>query len=134
MDRPEIEARLVAFFERRLDVAAAYLFGSFARGEAREGSDVDVAILFRDEPPRTLAAVPAEIEDALTRALGRSTQVVVLNGAPADLVHRVLRDGRLVCEHDKAARVRYEVLKRNEYFDLLPTLRRYRRPRSGAKP
>jgi len=53
--------------------------------------------------------------------------VVVLNDAPADLVHRVLRDGVLVLETDRSARIRFEVAKRNEYFDLLPILRRYRR-------
>jgi uncharacterized protein YutE (UPF0331/DUF86 family) len=45
-------------------------------------------------------------------------QVVVLIRAPADLVHRVLRDGHLVL--DPAARIRFEVQRRNEYFDLAP--------------
>jgi hypothetical protein len=52
-----------------------------------------------------------------------------MNEAPVDLVHRVLRDGILVCESDRNARVSFEVRSRNEYFDLLPYLRRYR---SGA--
>jgi len=45
-----------------------------------------------------------------------------LNDAPPDLVHRVLRDGRLVLESDRTARVRFEVSARNAYFDVLPTL------------
>ena len=63
-------------------------------------------------------------------------QVVVLNDAPPDLVHRILRDGRLVLESDKAARVRFEVSTRNAYFDVLPALERYRRPRQvcGTSP
>ncbi len=52
--------------------------------------------------------------------------MVVLNRAPADLVHRILRDGILLVENDAAARVAFEVNKRNEYFDLLPNLREYR--------
>jgi hypothetical protein len=40
--------------------------------------------------------------------------------APADLVHRVLRDGRIVFDRDPPARIRFEVRRRNEYFDLAP--------------
>ena len=108
-------------------IAAAYLYGSVARGTARADSDVDVAILFTHAPPATLQGLPVEHEDRLTKATGRPVQVVVLNEAPPDLVHRILRDGILVCEHDRSARVRFEVRARNEYFDLLPILRRYRR-------
>jgi hypothetical protein len=51
---------------------------------------------------------------------------VVVNQAPVDLVHRILRDGRLLCEHDRSKRVAFEVDARNRYFDLLPHLQRYR--------
>ena len=39
--------------------------------------------------------------------LSRPIQLVVLNGAPPDLVHRVLRDGQLLCERDRSARIRF---------------------------
>jgi predicted nucleotidyltransferase len=106
---------------------AAYLFGSEARGTAGPGSDVDLAILFESTPASSLAAQPYALEDDLGGALGRSVQVVVLNTAPPDLVHRVLRDGILVLDRDRAARIRFEVQARNAYFDLLPFLERYRR-------
>jgi predicted nucleotidyltransferase len=108
-------------------IVAVYLYGSVARGTARADSDVDVAILFAHAPPATLQGLPTEHEDRLTKATRRPVQIVVLNEAPPDLVHRILRDSILVCEHDRAARVRFEVRARNEYFDLLPILRRYRR-------
>jgi hypothetical protein len=50
-----------------------------------------------------------------------------------DLAHRVLRDGLLLLERDRSARIRFEVRARNEYFDLLPHLRRYRR-KAGDTP
>jgi len=50
-----------------------------------------------------------------------------LDGADSDLVHRVLRDGVLVVERDRAARIAFEVFKRNEWFDLEPVRRRVRR-------
>lgn len=113
------------------EIAAAYLFGSHARNEARANSDVDVAILFAVEPKSTLDGPATRIAAELERELSRSADVVVLNRAPADLVHRVMRDGVLVCENDPSLRIRFEVAKRNEYFDLLPILQRYRRTQAA---
>jgi len=108
-------------------VTAAYLFGSVARGTATRKSDVDVAILFRKPPAGRLDDLRFTLEGELERAIGRQVQVVALNTAPPDLVHRVLRDGHLLLDRDPAARIRFEVQARNLYFDLLPVLRRYRR-------
>jgi hypothetical protein len=128
VDAAATEARLKAFFEDDpRDAVAVYLFGSVARGEAGPESDVDVGILFAVDPPATLGAPQFAIEAELERRLGRPAQVVALNRACADLVHRVLRDGRLVLDRDRAARIRFEVRSRNEYFDMAPIRRLYRR-------
>jgi predicted nucleotidyltransferase len=128
VDAAAVEARLRAFFEDDARGAvAAYLFGSVARGDAGPESDIDVGILFAANPPATLGAPQFAIETALERLLGRPVQVVALNRVSADLVHRVLRDGRLVLDRDRADRLRFEVRSRNEYFDLAPIRRLYRR-------
>jgi predicted nucleotidyltransferase len=128
VDRETLIEALRALFRGRGDgVVAAYLFGSRARGTARKGSDVDLGVLFVEAPPASLHGPPSRIADALERELGAEVQVVALNSAPPDLVHRVLRDGVLVHEADRSARVRFEVARRREYLDLLPVLRRYRR-------
>jgi len=128
VDAAVVEARLKAFFEDDpRGAVAVYLFGSVARGEAGLESDVDVGILFAEDPPATLGAPQFAIEAALERRLGSPVQVVALNRAPADLVHRVLRDGRLVLDRNRVARIRFEVRARNEYFDLAPIRRLYRR-------
>ena len=114
-------------------VVAAYLFGSVARGSDHSRSDVDVGLLLRSTPPGELDGLRFSIEGELERVVGRPCQIVVLNDAPPDLVHRVLRDGRLLIDRDPAARIEFEVRARNEYFDLLPILLRYRR-REAASP
>jgi predicted nucleotidyltransferase len=109
-------------------VSCAYLFGSYACGRARTDSDIDLALLLSADPPPTLDGLHLGLADALSGELGRPVDLVVLNQAPADLVHQVLRQGELVFERDRAARIRFEVRARNAYFDLLPHLQRYRRP------
>ena len=128
VDRAVIEARVRSFFERRpAGVAAVYLFGSVARGSAGPTSDVDLAVLLDEDPPRTLDGLGLDLADELQAELGAPVQVVVLNTAPCDLTHRVLRDGRLLVDREPSARIRFEVRARNEYFDLKPFLDRYRR-------
>ncbi len=134
MDTVRIEAELRSFFASNPgDAVAVYLYGSVARGSAREGSDVDVGVLLEKDPPRTLKGLMLDVESHLEALLEVPVQLVVLNRAPPDLIHRVLRDGKLVLERDRSERIRFEVKARNEFFDLQPILRQYRRypePRS----
>jgi predicted nucleotidyltransferase len=133
LDRATIEGVVRSFFDRRsTGVVAVYLFGSVARGDAHRDSDVDLAVLLREDPPRTLDGLGLDLADGLQAELGVPVQVVVLNSAPCDLTHRVLRDGRLLVDRDPSARIRFEVRARNEYFDLKPVLDRYWRGQPEA--
>src|SRR5580700_2021964 len=97
MTGEEMETRLRAIFAADpREAVAAYLFGSFARGTARPDSDV----LYGAPPPSTLAAPQFVLEADLDRILRREVQVIALDTAPIDLVHRVLRDGKLVLDRD----------------------------------
>lgn len=123
-----IERALVEYFAERAEgIDAAYLFGSVARGDFTAESDVDVAVLLAGGAPKTLSQLPTALEGDLTEVAGRPVQVVVLNDAPVDLVHRVLRDGHLLHQGNPSRRIAFEVRARNEYFDLKPFLDRYRR-------
>lgn len=120
--------QLADFFQTGNEaIVCAYLFGSVARGEANEKSDIDIAVLYRHSPPPGFDAVGVPLAGELERLLGKPVDVVVMNSAPVDLIHRILRDGILIYERDAAFRVRFEVAARNKYFDLKPILDRYRR-------
>ena len=130
-DRLAIEQRLAELLgavAAERGIVTVYLYGSVARGTAGPRSDVDVAVLFATDPPRTLAGLHLDLQADLEDALGLPVQLVVLNRANAELVHNVLMDSRLILDLDPAARIDFEVARRREYFDLLPILERYRRP------
>lgn len=133
MDLTSLEILLRGFF-RSSDCArpvlAGYLYGSRARGTERRDSDVDVAVLLEGPEPSSFPSRALVIEGELEGWLRLPTQVVSLDEAPADLVHRVLRDGRLVHDRGRSARIAFEIKTRNEYFDLLPILRACRRSAS----
>lgn len=109
----DLAARLAA----EPDVLVAYLFGSRARGTARPGSDVDVAVLLAEEAD--VAARQLE----LTAALGDGVDVVILNRAPVALGYRVLRDGVLLVRRDERARVEHWARTVDRYLDTAPLRR-----------
>lgn len=132
MSAEPLEDRIRQFFAGRAeDLVAVYLFGSVARETSRADSDVDVAVLLGSGPPSTFEGLSLRLEGDLERLLGRPLDLVVLDGAPVDLVHRVLRDGVLLVDRDPSVRIRFEVQARNEYFDLEPILKLYRRAPGG---
>jgi predicted nucleotidyltransferase len=123
----EVVQAVADFFARDPHGAyAAYLFGSVARGTARASSDVDVAVLLESGRPTTLEAYPTALRADLSALLGREVDLVVLDSAPPDLTHRVLRDGKIVLDRDRRRRIAFEVRARNQYFDMRPILDRYR--------
>jgi len=70
---------------KRLGVEHLYLFGSTARGEAREDSDVD---LFFDHPLGSLGFFELiDVKDAAARILGRKTDIMTRRS-----LHPVLRE------------------------------------------
>jgi predicted nucleotidyltransferase len=133
-DLDEMLRQLREFFScHREGLVCVYLYGSTARGEARQQSDVDLAVLYAQDPPPTFDGLGLALGSTLERYLGRPVDLLVLNRAPVDLTHRVLRDGVLVYDHDPSARICFEVQARNAYFDLLPYLRQYRRTTRSAQ-
>ena len=71
--------------------AAVWLFGSCARGEPRQHSDIDIAILPRDELPRGFFEVlEADIEDS---TIPYDVDLVDLRHADPALVDEVRREG-----------------------------------------
>lgn len=120
--------QLAEFFQTGNEaVVCGYLFGSMARGEPRKNSDTDVAVLYRHSPIPGFDAAGVPLAGELERLLGKPVDVVVMNSAPVDLIHRILRDGILIFDRDPLFRVRFEVVARSKYLDLKPILDRYRR-------
>jgi predicted nucleotidyltransferase len=105
----ELVTSIAAALEPRLEILEAYLFGSHARGTSHAHSDVDIAVFIdKGAAEPGLFGYQSELTATLMSALGtNSIDVVILNGAPPLLYHRVLRDGkRLLSRNLQATTVR----------------------------
>jgi predicted nucleotidyltransferase len=104
-------------------VLAAYLFGSVARGQANTLSDVDIAALLT--PGLCAEAIlekQLDLVGILEGIIGRETQVVILNNAPVLLAYQVIREGMILCEQNRQARIAFVVHTMKLYFDIQPML------------
>ena len=71
----EIKAITKPVFEK-YKIKKAYIFGSYARGEAKEDSDIDIMIIKEDSNITTLLNL-AEFETELERALNKKIDVII---------------------------------------------------------
>jgi uncharacterized protein len=106
-------------------VIVAYLFGSRATGEPREGSDADVALI----AGRELDLLEQQrLADRIARALGvPEVDLVLVDRASLELRGAVVQEGLLLFSADEPRRVAFEVRTRSEYLDFLPILRAHTR-------
>ena len=89
-------AHLIRALRTLPHVSLAILYGSFARGEERLDSDIDVLVRFRDDTIHARALVAERLEGAV----GRRVQLVSIEDAPPLLLADVLRDGRVLVDRD----------------------------------
>jgi predicted nucleotidyltransferase len=123
-DPHELERRLVDALKGRGEVEEAYLFGSRATGRAQSHSDIDIAVhVDHSRLGRPEYGYAAELTSHLMSALGTNDiDVVVLNGAPPVLYHRVLRDGRRILSRNLRATAAREGYALSRYCDYVPQL------------
>lgn len=111
-------------FTARPEVAAAYVFGSIARGTARPDSDLDVGLVFmsQNDDARTRFELIAQLADEIARRVGHERiDLVVLEPQGPIFCHRVLCDGRLIYEGDRNRRIDFESDTIVRALDFRPT-------------
>jgi len=101
-------------------VVAAYLFGSYRRGEESALSDIDIAMLF--DAGAALDAIrkwESTIFFELVQIL-RTDEIdlVVMNHAPLSLQFEIIFSGELLCNNANDIRTDYEVRTCSMYWDF----------------
>ena len=91
----------------------ALLFGSHARGEAHEGSDLDIAAYFEEPEPASFEVL-----------LPTGVDLVVLNGASLAIAGPVSFEGIPILRDDESALIEWPAMTRKIYADELPRIRR----------
>ncbi len=115
-------AAIAAAVARHEAIAAAWLFGSLARGDATQTSDLDLAVLLARPRDSATGDDLAELSLALERwSPSRRVDIVVLGGQGPVFRHRVLSEGVLLVDRDPTLRRRFEARTTIDYLDWKPT-------------
>jgi uncharacterized protein len=113
----QLLSKFIEEIDKRHKVSFAYLFGSYARGQQRKDSDVDIALMF--------SCSMTDLEDAFFRGelmdigralLQRDVDIVSLDRASTFLKYQIVKDGIVIREGDE--RASFESLVFREYFDF----------------
>jgi predicted nucleotidyltransferase len=120
----DLDGSIAAVLSTSPSIVAGWVFGSVARGVAREDSDLDVAVLLSPpaaaEDRRTLYDLAARLE----QAAGRRVDLVILGDHDPIIAHRVLSEGRLVFCRDRERRIDFESRTHMRYIDWVPNYER----------
>ncbi len=101
---PDLRAVEIAL--RSAGACFAFVHGSRASGDARRGSDLDLAAWWSGEAP---AAWEVPLPEAV--------DLLVLNSAPLELAGRVALDGEILFDDDPPRRVEWQARTRKIYLD-----------------
>lgn len=118
--------KLEDIFKNYPFIASAYLFGSHALGKSGPMSDVDIAVLLKDEAPigRELIHEEDFLSYRIAKILGtKEVDLIGLNSQGLVFQHNVLRTGRLIYDADSAFRIKFETRVIANFCDFEPTLR-----------
>ena len=107
-------------------IASAYLFGSQVKGTTNPTSDIDIAILIKNNAPKGRELIHEE--DYLSYRIEK-----ILNGKKVDLVefnsqglifqHNILKTGKLIYDSDPNFRIKFEARVISNFCDFELTLR-----------
>ena len=85
----------VGLIFRRFDVSKAAIFGSYARGEEKKNSDIDILVEFSES--KTLFDL-LNLQYALEDALKKKVDVLTYNAIHPLLRDRILKEQKIIYE------------------------------------
>lgn len=104
--------KLVSDYEIKL----IYIFGSYAEGENRADSDLDIAMYFDSEVD---GFIKLDILDELVGIFNREDiDLVILNNVDEVLKFQVIKYGKVVYMEDLVTKVTFESSVMREYMDM----------------
>lgn len=112
---------LAARLEQRLEIAFAYIYGSFVEDRPFRDIDLGIYVTGLDEDRLTAYAIDLALE--LERTAGFPVDVRVLNAAPLSFLYHVFR-GELVISRDDDLRARRMEDAVRHHLDAEPLVRR----------
>jgi predicted nucleotidyltransferase len=95
-----IQENITTFFENEKDIVAVYLFGSYAGGNERTSSDVDLAILFDNRDRGIVNQMLDKYLVAISRNLRKDAHLTAMDFAAEELLKQIFKNGICLVVND----------------------------------
>jgi predicted nucleotidyltransferase len=119
--REEVSRIIAEYCAGRSEIGACYLFGSYARGKERPGSDVDVAFLLDASVPRKgYYDLKMSYYLALCELLRLDIHPLIMNDAGEVVLEQVFRKGIAVFGGDSLECIRFRMTQSANIAEFLP--------------
>jgi len=124
-----LEEKIKKMLEKEKNILFAYIFGSYARGEARENSDIDVAIYVK-KVPKDIFKYENKIASKIEKEIKKQVEVRILNKLPFLLQSRITKEGKLIFSKNEKERIKFETFVLSNYLDFSYLMKEYNRIRA----
>ena len=111
----DYKKKIVEFLVEKINPEFIYLFGSFARGEAREDSDIDLAVYVGEYIGSYELFV---LGNELSFDLGKDVQIIDLKSASTVFAAQIVGNGQVLYCRDDFVRANYEIRIFKDYAKL----------------
>lgn len=121
MNKVLISKNLKSILKSDINVVFAFLFGSMAKNNMRYGSDIDIAIYFKNTPTLyEIGNLNLKLEEIVNYKLDLA-ELNNLDKTNPVLAYSVISDGILICNKDKKIFTEFKKSVLMRYLDFKPT-------------
>lgn len=108
--KSELIEKISSYFDKRREVMAVYLFGSYAKGTQERDSDIDLAIILnRDDRARQNELRRQYIVD-LGRILRKDMHIVIISSIDEGILAQIFKYGQCIINHDPHLLARFKMI------------------------
>ena len=107
-----------SYFEKKTEIVAVYLFGSFARGNEHRKSDIDIGVLIKENLRTGASEKRIGYMAELATLLKKDIHPVILNSASEALVRQVFLKGDCILVKDSKELARYKMMMISRIADF----------------
>jgi uncharacterized protein len=102
---------LKKYFEKRPEVVATYLFGSYARGLEKQSSDIDLGILLDHEAMSDENELRKTYSVGLGLLLLKDFHLVIMNNAGEGILSQIFKHGKCVFKRKPKILSRFKTIR-----------------------
>lgn len=111
-------SNVIEDLKKNLYIDAIYLFGSYATGNARPFSDIDICVITNKD-------IPKDEKESILSNSSKKIDISLFYDLPLNIRFRVIKDGKLLYRRDELLTHRTKVKTVNEYLDFKHIIMRH---------